>query len=237
MKVSKEQYKEMIEDDIKALRAIPESARSLELDHVISILRGSVNYYYPEVLPAEESDGELNRIKSFITGEVTYDKDGQYFWVKDQKDGLQMLAELRGWGRIQNMFKDQKEAAKFQDELGHWIASAINKSLSRPDQEMIEVEKNRFEWSLKTFPEATALSSLQKLKDEADEVEKELIHGHSGEELQEEYADCLMCLFDSAGRAGITPEQLLRAFALKHEKNKSRKWIKNENNSYSHVKQ
>jgi hypothetical protein len=57
--------------------------------------------------------------------------------VEDSEGGMQMLAELRGWGHIQNMFKrkdgsfDLDEAAKYQDELGDWIATAINEKLER----------------------------------------------------------------------------------------------------------
>lgn len=102
---------------------------------------------------------------------------------------------------------------------------------------IIELEAERLEWSKKTFTEATALSSLEKLADEMEEVAHELQHGHPGEMLAEEYADCLMCLFDSAGRAGLLPEKIFEAFEKKLEKNKARVWVKNANNTYSHVKQ
>ena len=76
------------------------------------------------------------KIKDFINGKVTYDKfGGQYFWITDQTGGIQMLAELRGWGHIQHMFpytkEGQEEAAKYQDEVGEWIATAINEKLER----------------------------------------------------------------------------------------------------------
>ena len=81
------------------------------------------------------------KITDFIEGKVTYDNYGQYFWVNDASEGQQMLAELRGWGRIQNMFQskskyDLEGAEKFQDELGEWVASAINEKLQR------ELEQN-----------------------------------------------------------------------------------------------
>lgn len=79
--------------------------------------------------------------QDFINGKVTYDKfGGQYFWVNEPTGGSQMLAEMRGWGHIQNMFKrkdgsfDLDAAAKYQDELGDWIASAINEKLERERQ-------------------------------------------------------------------------------------------------------
>lgn len=73
------------------------------------------------------------KIEDFINGEVTYDKfGGQYFWINMPRGGVQMLAEMRGWGAIQNRFIckdgtiDINGAGKFQDELGDWIAEAIN---------------------------------------------------------------------------------------------------------------
>lgn len=82
------------------------------------------------------------KITDFIEGKVTYDKDGQYFWVNNANEGLQMLAELRGWGRIQNMFQtkgkyDLEGAEKFQDELGEWVASAINEKLEREKEQSL----------------------------------------------------------------------------------------------------
>jgi len=101
---------------------------------------------------------------------------------------------------------------------------------------IIELEAERLEWSLKTFPEATAVSSLRKLEGEIKEVEKELEDILNEDELIEEYADCLMCLFDSAGRVRIYPEHIFEAFEKKLAKNKARTWKKNPDNSYSHVK-
>lgn len=75
--------------------------------------------------------------KDFINGKVTYDNMGQYFFIHQPNTGLQMLAELRGWGAIQNRFRkpdgmiDMEEAAKFQDEIGQWVADAINEKLER----------------------------------------------------------------------------------------------------------
>ena len=51
-----------------------------------------------------------------------------------------MLLDLRGWGAIQNLFlkngnavdPDWEERARnFQDELGRWIADAINQKLKQ----------------------------------------------------------------------------------------------------------
>lgn len=80
-------------------------------------------------------------IKNFITGKVIYDKfGGQYFWVKTTNGGSQMLAELRGWGAIQNMFRNkdgtirEQEAADYQDAIGDFIAEAINEKMERENK-------------------------------------------------------------------------------------------------------
>lgn len=85
------------------------------------------------------------KVIDFINGKVEYDKNGgQYFWIKDPKRGSQMLAEMRGWGAIQNLFiagiKSHEslkngtylhEAGKFQDMIGDFIAEAINEKIER----------------------------------------------------------------------------------------------------------
>lgn len=82
----------------------------------------------------------MAQITDFINGKVTYNKEGQYFWINSPDgDGIQMLGELRGWGHIQNMFIkpktggmiDMDAAAKFQDELGEFVAKAINEKVKR----------------------------------------------------------------------------------------------------------
>lgn len=79
----------------------------------------------------------MTEVKDFINGKVTYDNYGQYFWINREKEGLQMLGELRGWGAIQNLFKDSDanidtdKAAEFQDKIGEFIVSAINEKIER----------------------------------------------------------------------------------------------------------
>jgi len=71
------------------------------------------------------------KITDFINGEVTYDKECQYFWINTPHKGIQMLGELRGWGHIQNMgFKNMEDAGKFQDEVGEFVAQAINEKIN-----------------------------------------------------------------------------------------------------------
>jgi hypothetical protein len=77
------------------------------------------------------------KISDFIGVKTTYDKFGQKIFANDKLGNLQMLADLRGWGAIQNLFKlkggaiDFEKAEKFQDDLGQWLADAINEKLER----------------------------------------------------------------------------------------------------------
>jgi hypothetical protein len=53
-------------------------------------------------------------------------------WSKQDVDGgSQMIGEVRGWGALQNEFKTEEEAATFQDEVGKFIAAAINEKIQR----------------------------------------------------------------------------------------------------------
>jgi hypothetical protein len=62
---------------------------------------------------------------------VYYDEFGTHIWNKDKEGDIQKVADIRGWGAIQNLFKTQKEAEEFQDEIGKFIADAINEKVQR----------------------------------------------------------------------------------------------------------
>ena len=70
-------------------------------------------------------------IKKYFEGKVKFDSLGGCFF--DEKSN--MIAQIRGWGRIQYLFKNEdgsvdfQKAGKFQDEIGEWIADAINQKL------------------------------------------------------------------------------------------------------------
>jgi hypothetical protein len=76
-------------------------------------------------------------VEEFI-GKAKYDKEGQLiFGVKG--GNLQLICDVRGWGAIQNLFTkdgriDFDAAYKFQDELGEFIAAAINEKLKQKEQ-------------------------------------------------------------------------------------------------------
>lgn len=71
--------------------------------------------------------------EDFIGKKVEYDQyGGMYIWGgKPNNLSMIMDIQLRGWGKIQNLFKTQEEAEKFQDEVGEWIADAINQKLNK----------------------------------------------------------------------------------------------------------
>lgn len=70
------------------------------------------------------------KIINFV-GKAKYERDAQFIWGVSNTGGMQMLLDVRGWGAIQNLFKDAEEAAKFQDELGQFYADAINDGIDR----------------------------------------------------------------------------------------------------------
>jgi hypothetical protein len=64
--------------------------------------------------------------------DVYYDQWGQYLWSRQDEDGgSQMVGEIRGWGALQNEFETEKEASAFQDQVGEFIAAAINEKVQR----------------------------------------------------------------------------------------------------------
>ena len=98
---------------------------------------------------------------------------------------------------------------------------------------IVKLERKRMAWARKVFPDSTALSSLIHLEKEIREIKYDIQHGIRR---PEEYADALSCLFDSAGRQGITPEEIFQAADAKFLVNLSRTWVKNSDGTYSHVK-
>lgn len=76
--------------------------------------------------------------EEFIGEKAVLDEIGTYIFAEDKDGRLSMLSEVRGWGRIRNLFPDDDTATKFQDELGAWIVEAINEKLKREKD-----EKNR----------------------------------------------------------------------------------------------
>jgi hypothetical protein len=76
-------------------------------------------------------------IIKFIGERVRFDDfGGGYFWGEQPNGGEQMIAEIRGYGAIQNLFLNESgcdinKANQFQDDLGRFIADAINEKIER----------------------------------------------------------------------------------------------------------
>jgi hypothetical protein len=66
------------------------------------------------------------QIKKWLGNNIIYDADGQMIFSIQDNGHCQMIADIRGWGAIQNLFpEDMNKAGKFQDALGEFIAEAI----------------------------------------------------------------------------------------------------------------
>jgi hypothetical protein len=69
-------------------------------------------------------------IKQWLSN-VYYDEYGTHIWNREDDGGSQLVADVRGWGRIQNEFKTEIEAALFQDKVGKFITEAIIEKIKR----------------------------------------------------------------------------------------------------------
>ena len=68
--------------------------------------------------------------------DVYYDDYGTHIWNKENVDGdSQLVADIRGWGRIQNEFGSLQEAEAFQDQVGVFIINAIREKIERDEQQ------------------------------------------------------------------------------------------------------
>jgi hypothetical protein len=64
--------------------------------------------------------------------DVYYDDYGTHIWNRESPDGgSQLVADVRGWGGIQNEFKSLQEAEAFQDQVGVFIVNAIREKIER----------------------------------------------------------------------------------------------------------
>jgi len=69
-------------------------------------------------------------VKEWLS-KVYYDEHGTHIWNKEKDGGSQLIADVRGWGRIQNEFKTEEQAFQFQDEVGKFIADSIKEKIER----------------------------------------------------------------------------------------------------------
>lgn len=91
-------------------------------------------------------------------------------------------------------------------------------------------------WQGETFPNADALSKAYHLKEEVDELIKDL--KSNSPKRWSEYADCFMLLFGSASADGMSYEDICEAIEKKLKINRRRKWGKpDENGVVKHIKE
>jgi hypothetical protein len=74
-------------------------------------------------------------IQEWFRDGVRYNSEGTQIWAEEKTEDavyLHHVVDIRGWGEIQNLFNlDQKKAAEFQDEVGKFVAEAINEKLTK----------------------------------------------------------------------------------------------------------
>jgi NTP pyrophosphatase (non-canonical NTP hydrolase) len=101
------------------------------------------------------------------------------------------------------------------------------------------MNKDQFEsitkWQIETFGNATALSKLNHLREEIEELNDALQQNDENRRL--EFADCFILLFGCAASDGYTYEHICRAIDEKMKINKERKWGKaNKNGVVNHIR-
>lgn len=90
------------------------------------------------------------------------------------------------------------------------------------------------EWQKETFGNATALSKVEHLKEEVEELSIDLAIDGTGKRL--EFADCFILLFGAAASDGMTYEDVCNSIDEKMAINRLRKWGKpDENGVVKHI--
>ena len=71
-------------------------------------------------------------IQEWFKSGVQYDSNGGQIWAINDAEYLHHVADVRGWGELIYLFKlDIDKASEFYDEIGKFIAEAINDKLER----------------------------------------------------------------------------------------------------------
>lgn len=66
-----------------------------------------------------------DKIREYLQG-IEYDPENRTLTADE---GDNHVANIRGWSSIRKLFATDQEAGEFQDEMGKWIADAINQKL------------------------------------------------------------------------------------------------------------
>jgi hypothetical protein len=106
-----------------------------------------------------------------------------------------------------------------------------------------QLAREWMQWSPRAFPKTDALSCLDKLQEELEELRFELTLAikpfpmSSPERVLEEYVDVFLCLLSSMALQGVTIEQFKRGLRNKTKTNYAREWTENPGGkTYSHKK-
>jgi DNA-directed RNA polymerase alpha subunit len=79
-----------------------------------------------------------NRVMNFI-GKANYTGDlGTYIWGNNIYGKTELIAMIEGYREIQNLCTTVSEANEFQDEMGRFIAEAINEKIER---DLVKVDR------------------------------------------------------------------------------------------------
>lgn len=91
------------------------------------------------------------------------------------------------------------------------------------------------QWQTDTFGQATALSKIEHLKEEIEELSIDIAINSDSKIL--EWADCFLLLFGAAASDGLNYEDICAAIDAKMRINRARKWGKpDENGIVHHIK-
>lgn len=77
------------------------------------------------------------KMEEWLDGNIYFDKEGTQIFSRKTDGQIQVIADVRAWGAIQNIFIDKKgfvdmrKAEAFQDQLGQFIAEAIQEKLDK----------------------------------------------------------------------------------------------------------
>jgi hypothetical protein len=70
-------------------------------------------------------------VEEFIGIKTEYDHDSGLISGINEHGKRQLIADIRGWGAIRNLFNDDELASEFQNKLGLFIADAITEKINK----------------------------------------------------------------------------------------------------------
>jgi len=153
--------------------------------------------------------------KEFIKKPTITEETKKYILAKDNMEFLAILTE---WCTAHHVSFSGKETAVITSAMEQYRTEGLRE----------ELYNDLGEWTKNVFPDADSVAHLFKLKDETEEAIK------TPNDIME-YADCLMAIFGASYKAGFTYDELMSACKDKLVINKTRKWVKGNNNTYQHT--